>query len=357
MRSIHTPRRRSQTILELSDHLIYIDITQVCGIGCSFCMYADRHSGRQALRLDDAARDNLARLINGPGIKRVSISGEGEPLNNIRALQDILGLAGSAVRFEFITSGFLPKHKLVELYGDIERRLASSGSTCNIRLSSDSYHIEKIKHRPHACSVAHLLESKPPNLTLSFRSIDIDREFTREYLSQELRSIGLDPRIEAVSGLRDRLFVAGLVLDIDYKNLVDPTDDTPVGYLDLDAYIGEIERSVGKEFTLGSLNRAPMPNGMDITVKPNGDVHFYGAESILLGNIHSETLSLELLAARLRSEPFLRALHTIPLRDIFRKLSVDEAVGRLIKKTNNPYWVFKRLVNDHPHLLEQVASL
>lgn len=342
--------------MQLSDHLIYIDITQVCGIGCTFCMYADRHSGRQALRLDDVARDNLARLINGPGIKRVSISGEGEPLNNVPALQEIIGLARGAVRFEFITSGFLPKHKLIAVYGDIERRLASSGSTCNIRLSSDSYHIEKIKHRPHACSVAYLLESKPRNLTLSFRSIDIDRVFTRDYLTQEMQSIGLDSRIEAVSGLRDRIVLPGLALDIDYKNLVDPTDDTPVGYLDLDAYIAEIERSVGKDFTLGSLNRAPMPNGMDITVKPNGDVHFYGAENILLGNIHSDVLSLELLAERLRSEPFLRALHTIPLREIFRKLSMDETAGSVIKKTNNPYWVFKRLGKDHPHLLEQVSS-
>lgn len=343
--------------MELSDHLIYIDVTQVCGIGCTFCMYADRHSGRQTLRLGERARDNLTGLINGPRIKRVSISGEGEPLNNIPALRDIIGLARGKVRFEFITSGFFPKQKLIELYGDIERRLASSGSTCNIRLSSDSYHIEKIKHRPHAPSVAYLLEAAPGNLTFSFRSIDIDRDFTRDYLTQELRSIGLDPHIEAVSGLRDRIVLAGLALDIDYKNLVDPAEDTPLGYLDLDAYVEEIERSVGKHFTLGSLNRAPMPNGMDITVKPNGDVHFYGAENILLGNIHSEPLSLDLLAERLRSEPLLRTLHTVPIRDIFRKLSVDEEVRRLIGKANNPYWVFKRLAKDHSHLLEQVASL
>jgi hypothetical protein len=96
---------------------------------------------------------------------------------------------------------------------------------------------------------------------------------------------------------------------------------------------------------------------MDITVKPNGDVHFYGAENILLGNIHSEHLSLDLLAESLRSEPFLRALHTVPLRDIFQKLSVDEEVRRLISQVNNPYWVFKRLAKNHSHLLAQVASL
>ena len=29
--------------MKLTDHLLYIDITQICGIGCSFCMYSDKH--------------------------------------------------------------------------------------------------------------------------------------------------------------------------------------------------------------------------------------------------------------------------------------------------------------------------
>lgn len=343
--------------MELADHLIYIDTTQVCGIGCTFCMYADRHSGRQILRLGDRGRENLAELINGHGVKRVSISGEGEPLNNIPALKDIIGLARCAVRFEFITSGFLPKHKLIELYDDISHRLENTGSSCNIRLSSDSYHIEKIKHRPHAPSVEYLLEAAPKNLTFSFRSIDIHKDFTRDYLTQELRSIGLDPQIEAISYLRDRIVLPEFALDIDYKNLVDPACDTPSGYLDLDAYMGEIERSVGKHFTLGSLNRAPRANGMDITIKPNGDVHFYGAENFLLANIHEGVVSLDHLAEKLRSEPILRNLHTVPMRDILQQLSIDEGIDKLIRRTNNPYWVFKRLAKDHPHLLDQVASL
>ena len=343
--------------MELTDHLIYIDITQVCGIGCAFCMYADRHSGRQALRLDHQGRDNLARLINEPDVKRVSISGEGEPLNNVPALLDIIELARGAVRFEFITSGFLPKQRLLALYADLERRLARTGSTCNIRLSSDSYHIEKIKHRPHAPSVSYLLEAAPQQLTLSFRSIDIDRDFTRNYLTQELHSLGLAARIDTVSVLRDRLVLPGMVLDIDYKNLVDPAEDTRPGYLDLEAYLTEIERAVGKHFTLGSLNPSPKPNGMDITIKPNGDVHFYGAEHARLGNIHSDALSLDRLASELRSDPVLHALHTQPFRSILQKLSVDEGARKLIQDANNPYWVIKRLAKEHPHLLAKVTSL
>lgn len=27
--------------MDLQGHLLYIDLTQICGIGCAFCMYAD----------------------------------------------------------------------------------------------------------------------------------------------------------------------------------------------------------------------------------------------------------------------------------------------------------------------------
>lgn len=29
--------------MDLHGHLLYVDITQICGIGCAFCMYADKH--------------------------------------------------------------------------------------------------------------------------------------------------------------------------------------------------------------------------------------------------------------------------------------------------------------------------
>ncbi len=68
--------------MDLQGHLLYIDITQICGIGCAFCMYADKHKAGISMELSTLARENLARLINAPEVKRISVSGEGEPLNN-----------------------------------------------------------------------------------------------------------------------------------------------------------------------------------------------------------------------------------------------------------------------------------
>jgi hypothetical protein len=86
------------------------------------------------------------------------------------------------------TSGFIITPKLgvcetgssPEFYEDLEVRLAVKGDTCNIRLSSDSYHIEKVKHLPHGPSMAYWLERRPRALTFSFRSVDIDRQFTQQ---------------------------------------------------------------------------------------------------------------------------------------------------------------------------------
>ena len=47
--------------MKLTDHLLYIDITQICGIGCSFCMYSDKHKGGVNLTLTEKSKKNLSQ--------------------------------------------------------------------------------------------------------------------------------------------------------------------------------------------------------------------------------------------------------------------------------------------------------
>ena len=107
--------------MQLQGHLLYIDITQICGIGCAFCMYAEKHKVGMSMELSALSRENLATLINEPTVKRISISGEGEPLNNIKVFHEILNLSNGGKRFEFITSGFLPHAKMVEFFNETDR--------------------------------------------------------------------------------------------------------------------------------------------------------------------------------------------------------------------------------------------
>ena len=341
--------------MEMSGHLLYIDITQICGIGCSFCMYADRHQAGAQFELSQHARKNIASLVNHPEVKRVSISGEGEPLNNVKAFQAILELSRGNVAFEFITSGFLPHDQLNKFFDETEALVKEHGDTCNVRLSSDSYHIEKIRHRPHGMSMRRAIAAPESPLTFSFRSVDTDRTFTRNYLLDEAENCPGNADIIEVSPLEDHLVVGDRVFSIDYKNHVHPSDDIPASRLDLRGYIQAIESRIGKRFTLGSLNPAPLLNGLDLTIKPDGAVALYGIENISLGNIHTDHFSWESLARRVAEDPLMHRLHTIPLLDVVERVEDQGAMQALALKANNPYWLVKELAK-HPAILKRLAS-
>ncbi|ARB26705.1 radical SAM protein [Pseudomonas tolaasii] len=340
--------------MDLQGHLLYIDITQICGIGCAFCMYADKHKTGIGMELSTLARENLAALINAPQVKRISISGEGEPLNNIKVFHEILHLSNGGKAFEFITSGFFPHDKMLDFYDATDQIVLSNGDTCNIRLSADSHHIEKVKWRAHGLSLDYLRTRRPGGLSFSFRSIDTDRAFTRDFLVAELASWGMHATIEPCNALEDVLMVEGESFGIDYKNLVHPALGTPEGYLDLFDYIQAIETKINKRFTFGSLNKPPLANGMDLTVKPNGDLFLYGIENQRLGNIHFDHVRWEHLATHIRETPLARALYTQPLTDLLARFDDRELVQSIMAKANNPYWLVKELAN-HDGLLEQMV--
>lgn len=341
--------------MDMRGHLLYIDITQICGIGCAFCMYADKHRGGRSMTLSTRAAENLASLINSPDVKRIAISGEGEPLNNAEVFHQILALSRGGKAFEFITSGFLPHDKLQAFYQRTDALVAANGDVCNIRLSADSHHIEKIKHRPHGFSIAYLREQKPQALTFSFRSTDIDRDFTRRYLAEELAAWGMEARIVSRGTLEDDLIVDGAAYQVDYKNLVHPAPGTPPGYLDLPGYIAAIEEKVQKPFTLGSLNKGAQENGLDVTIKPNGDVFFYGIEHVVLGNIHTDGIGWEALLARAADTPLIRALYTRPFAELMARLPNDTRTQSILREANNPYWVVKALAR-HDGLLDRMIA-
>ena len=341
--------------MNLTGHLLYIDITQICGLGCNFCMYADKHKGGSQMHLSQRSVENLAGLVNDSAVKRTCVSGEGEPLNNIETFHGILRTSRGGRSFEFITSGFLPHEQMRQFYATSDAILQGNRDRCTIRLSSDSYHVEKLRHRPHGFSLGYALQQNNSALSFSFRSVDTDRSFTRSYLLKEAAAAGGQGRIEERGPLQDALLLGGRSFAIDYKNHVHPGATVPQGYLDLHAYIGAIEQRSGKRFTLGSINPAPMGNGMDVTIKPDGSVLFYGIENIPVGNIHSDRLTWAMLATQVADTPAIRRLYTWPFADVIAPLAQDETMARLVKQTNNPYWLLKQLAL-HPGLLERIGA-
>lgn len=342
--------------LSLQGHLLYIDITQLCGIGCAFCMYQNKHTNGSSLVLSDTARQNLRHLINHKDVKRIAISGEGEPLNNANVFHEILSLSNGGRCFEFITSGFWRHDKMHAFYEKTERILEKNKDTCNIRLSSDSHHIEAVPSKAHGFSVNYALQNQPARLTFSFRSIDMDKTFTRAFLKEQCAPFSDSVEIRTVSQLEDTLWVNDMAFHIDYKNLVFPAAETPKTYLTLQEYVKEIENKNHKPFTFGSLNKVPQANGIDLTIKPNGDCYLYGLEYHKLGNLHQETISWEGCLATIAHTPDIHKLYTTPLLDLLANVSGDHRAQQWVDTVNNPYWLMKNIATE-PMLFEKMLAL
>jgi len=342
--------------MNLNNHLIYIDITQICGIGCEFCMYSDKHTIKDHLILTEKAKENISQIINHKEVKRVSVSGEGEPLNNIKAFIEILELSKGGISFEFITSGNINHDKLIEFYKDINNILSKNKDVCNIRLSTDSYHIKKIKYFPHAISLKYFFDHNLQNLTFSFRSIDIDKEFTRNYLKNELSLLNITSNIIINTVLDDKIIINNKSFQIDYKNLVKPVFVKNIKYMTLTEYIQAQEKRYKKDFTLGSMNLYPSSNGIDLTIKPNGDTYFYGIDSVKLGNIHSDNLTIEILKDIINKDKLIYTLHTIPFLKLMDKISINDNIRAMINRANNPYWIIKEIISYDKSLLEKLIE-
>jgi hypothetical protein len=319
-------------------------------------MYSDKHMVRDHLVLTEKAKENISNLINHREIKKVSISGEGEPLNNIKALKEILSLSKGGIAFEFITSGYISNDKLLKLYYDINKLITKNGDTCNIRLSTDSYHISKINNKPHAISIKYLLDNNLTNITVSFRSIDIDKKFTRDYLKKEFALLGMQSNLIVIDTLEDNIVVNNKKFQIDYRNLVKPTFLKNTKYMTLAEYVEAKEQKLNKIFTLGNINKKPSSNGLGITIKPNGDVYFYGIDNNKLANIHIDDLDIEFFKEIVKNDRLVNTLYTKPFMNLMDKISINDDIKQLIRNANNPYWVIKEIMHYDKFLLNKMIE-
>ena len=104
------------------------------------------------------------------------------------------------------------------------------------------------------------------------------------------------------------------------------------------------------------MNPHPLPNGVGVTIKPSGDVYFYGIDNKLLANIHSDTVDMEFFKNIVRNNDFIKTLYTTPFLDLINIFSKNEDVKKLINDVNNPYWVIKELLAHDKSLLQRIAS-
>jgi len=345
--------------MNLNSHLIYFDITNVCDAGCDFCMYREGRKNPERLQLDTVSSLNVYRLINHPGTDCIVISGEGEPFSNENALKQILDSSIGGKKFQIITNGLWKKISVPERFHELNKIAKKNGDQYTVRLSIDSYHASRIGFKRYEEFFDFVASSSDdvPNVSLAVRSLIEDKTFTRRLISKILKRSKMNYELREICVLEDELHLNNTPIKIQYKNLVNPYKLGRVDCFKLGGYTLAIGNKYGKLFTLGNLNTTSDSKGLNLTVKPNGNVFFYGAEIHPYGNIFTELLDIERFEHIVSKDPFINALYTVPFNDLIEKLREIPGVSSRIDKINNPYWIIKDLYRTHKEEMSEIFRM
>lgn len=345
--------------MELRDHLLYIDVTNVCNHGCKHCMYKSKKNAKDPknMKLNPFAEENLSRLINKPETNHIIISGEGEPFNNEKAIQQILRLSKGNRYFQIITNGAWANKDLEEKIGEYEDIAGTFGDRYSFRISIDSFHIGKINPEVYLRFLRIATQHRRGHVSLAIRSLLEEKAFIRRFVSELLNRANIPYKIEEDNCLDDEIFLPNNQVNLTYKNSVFPERAGIVKPFSIENYIFALEQKYQKVFTLGNLRTNGSHKGLDLTIKPDGKVLFYGHEVKSYGNIFSEEQNTNFFIERVQKDPLLRGLYTIPFMEILRRLSENPEIKKGIREINNPYWIIKLLYPKYRAQIESAIGL
>lgn len=328
--------------MQLNDHLLYIDITNQCGLDCEFCMYEEERSQNpKNMKLDQKSSDNLSGLINNAETDHIIISGEGEPINNLNTIYDILSLSTGNKKFQIITNGTWLKHKGKKILSNLDNLAEKNNDVYSIRLSFDSYHHKKVKKENYKSFFEYFLNENHNHIEFAIRSVKEDQEFVRSELTNLIKSLKIPYTITEEHLTDDVIILDNKRLSINYKNLIYPNDNENM--FSIWDYMNAIESKYEKRFTLGNLKTKFEGVGLDITIKPDGDVYFYGIELETQGNIHQDNISIQNLKDKVHKSKLITNLYSKSFLDILHKVCDDREIKRKVELVNNPYWIIKEL--------------
>jgi len=339
--------------MERTDHLLYIDITTGCPVECKVCMYREeREKPANHLDLDEKSAYVLDNLINHPDADHTIISGEGEPFQNERAMKEILRLSRGNRRFQILTSGIWPAERKLSM---LERMAKENGDKYSIRLSLDPFHAAKVPRSCYTDIIGYMIMNPSEHLSLAIRSLVEEKERSRRIIESVLHEMNFRFTRDTPGVLDDDYYVHGMRIPVTYKSTVFP-EHVGVVPFSIGRYISALEEKYRRPFTLGNLRSKSEGTGLDITVKMDGSVFFYGAEFAPHGNIFVDDVTFESLSELVLEHPWLRRLYSTPFMDLVVELSRDAEAARMIERINNPYWVVRKIAEYNRELLAEVLA-
>lgn len=332
-------------------HQLFVLLTDICALDCEFCFYKEIRK-TDTIRVNKGhAKESLTHLINGSA--QVGLSGHGEPLNNIGGLIDILKLS-SQKRFDLTTSGSFPTKKLLKFIEEIETTCQTSNNECWVRLSLDTFHARAVHHDNFSNLISWFLQDgKWQKCRLYFRSITSEEEFVSDCFTNACRQNNWDFRWESKSQFAKVITINEKPFEVIFRPIVKPVELGLQDKYPIYEYLDMLSDTNGREFKLG-FRKGDSLGGLDVTINPDGNIYFYGAELSSLGCIYDEIVDYDLLTHRLDSNPIYTTIRNAPFKQILFALAKEPRFKKCIEETNSPHWVIRTLNDIDSERLKQI---
>jgi hypothetical protein len=307
--------------------------------------------------LNEKASENIKNIINNPETDQITISAEGEPFNKEEIIRDLLNLSSGGRSFQILTNGVWTPEQIESRFYELNSLARTKKDNYCIRISMDSYHGAKIENK-HYVNFFSFLKENSKNLTnidIAIRGLFEDKNHIRSNLVKILEDAGIKHQLKESTTLDDELITNYSVICISYKNMVKPFNMGRKDAFSMVEYVSAIEKKYGKQFTLGNLKTKISDKGLDITIKPDGNIFFYGAEIESFGNVFRDEVTIEKIKGIVNTNQIIHSLYEIPFKKIMFELNLDSKSASRIKEINNPYWLVRELYSTNQN--ELMAAL
>jgi organic radical activating enzyme len=304
----------------------------------------ERKSILQNLKLNNFSKENLSKIINNPSTERVIISGIGEPFNNKETIFEILKLSRGNKKIQILTNGlWILGDYEKEIFNKLNYFLKEKKDKYQIRISCDSFHIKQIGKNDYVKiieKVINQIRNKENQVEVCFRGILEEKEDILNLLKKTFLESEKNVTYKSISNLETDIYLGdNTKLNFIFKNIVGSENSKKENTME--RYIKYLEGIYHKPFTLGHLKTGK--NGMDITIKPNGDLFFYGAEIYPLFNIFKDEIDINRLLNTIEDNYILKTLYSKTFLEIIKNLRVYTPFQEIINSVDNPYWIIKKM--------------
>ena len=335
------------------DHLLYLDITDICSNSCAFCLHRN-HRNEINLSITNNVRSRLKKFINDS--KKVGISGEGEPLNNQNCIFDILSLGHGGKKFDLITSTDVPSETLNSFIDKAIMITTENNNTLRLRISVDRFHCNRNQEKNISLLFKRLLMTNNTNhnLELAFRSITTDVDFVKKYLNSIVQGIGGYAEWIYRDALGYLMRIDLNNIEVDFQSIIKPRESNMKDIFTVEEYILLLEKRFKRPFTFGNMETEGKP-GLDVTIRPNGDIVFYGLECEKIGNIYQDDTNYNNVEQFIENSPFYRSFILTPFKNIIYTLRKNGQFSKMIDEINNPYWIVREIYNVHPEEIKEIV--